>query len=210
MPLGAAGHTATLLQNGQVLIVGGFEITPDPFSPLGSSINQAVLYDPMAQTFTPTGSLTDDRVLHTATLLPNGSVLIAGGATVGLSWTIDVPTDVASIVFEAGSVARKTAEIYDPLRGTFTCVKKTKTLKDGQMICAASMAQARAGQSATLLPDPAPPGAVLIAGGWGTSAIQASAELFDPVPTKTSPNGTFKATGKMSTGHALHGALLVP
>ncbi|HVC45582.1 MAG TPA: kelch repeat-containing protein [Candidatus Binataceae bacterium] len=208
MPLGAAGHTATLLQNGQVLIAGGFEITPDPLAPLGSSINQAEIYDPVAQSFTATESLTDDRVLHTATLLPNGSVLFTGGFTVGLSWMIDVPTDIASIVFESGSFPRNTAEIYNPAAGTFTCVKGTKSV-NGAPDCLPSMVQARAGQSATLLTAAPLAGDVLIAGGWSKSAIQATAELFDPAATKTSPNGSFKATGRMSTAHTLHGALLV-
>jgi hypothetical protein len=204
MPLGAAGQTATVLQNGKVLIAGGFEITPDPLAPLGSSINQAELYDPASQTFIGTGSLTDDRVLHTATLLPNGSVLITGGATVTVSWTIDVPTDVASIVFAAGSFARNTAEIYDPNAGTFTCIKGAKN-----SACVASMAQSRAGQSATLLTAAPLAGNVLIAGGWGKLGIQATAELFNPAATKTSANGSFKATGSLSTPHTLHGALLL-
>jgi hypothetical protein len=202
MPLGAAGQTATVLQNGKVLIAGGFEIAPVPA--LGSSINQAELYDPATQTFIGTGSLIDDRVLHTATLLSNGQVLITGGATVTVSWTIDVPTDVASIVFAAGSFSRNTAEIYDPTAGTFTCVKGAKN-----SACVASMAQARAGQSATLLTAAPLAGNVLVAGGWGKLGIQATAELFNPTPTKTSANGSFKATGSMSTPHTLHGALLL-
>jgi hypothetical protein len=52
-------------------------------------------------------------------------------------------------------------------------------------------------------------GQVLVAGGWSKTAIQASAELYNPVPTRTSANGSFKATGSMSTPHTLHGALLL-
>ena len=205
MPFGAAGHTATLLQNGKVLIAGGFEITPSILEPLGTSLNQAEIYDPATQAFTATGSLTDDRVLHAATLLPNGTVLVTGGATVSVSWMIDVATDVASIDFESGSVPRNTAEIYDPGAGTFTCVKgKTKNSE-----CVASMAQTRAGQSATLLTAAPLAGQVLIVGGWSKTAIQATAELYNPTPTKTSLNGSFKATGSMSTPHVLHGALLL-
>jgi hypothetical protein len=204
MPFGAAGHTATLLNSGKLLIAGGFEITPSELEPLGFSLNQAELYNPTTQTFTATGNLTDDRVFHTATLLPNGTVLLTGGFTTGVSWTVDTTTDVASVVFESGSFSRNTAEIFDPTTGTFACVKGTKN-----SACVASMAQARAGQSATLLPTGALAGEVLIAGGWSKTAIQASAELYNPAPTKTSTNGSFKATGAMSTPHALHGALLL-
>jgi hypothetical protein len=60
-------HTATLLNNGMVLVAGG-----------GNAV--AELYDPSARTFTATtGSVTASRGGHTATLLNNGKVLVAGG-----------------------------------------------------------------------------------------------------------------------------------
>jgi hypothetical protein len=205
MALGAAGHTATLLDDGKVLIAGGFYISPSQL--LGISLTQAEIYDPMTQTFTATGSLTDDRVLHTATLMPNGTVLVTGGFTVGLSWPVNLTNGSSNIVLESGSGARNTAEIYDPNAGAFACVKGTKKVNNAPA-CDPAMAQARGGQSATLMTDGPLAGQVLIAGGFG-KAIQASAELYNPAPTKSSANGSFKATGAMSTPHALHGALLL-
>jgi len=67
-------HTATLLNNGMVLIAGG--LTGGPVSSLGTSVE---LYNPATGTFTATGSLNTGRESHTATLLNNGMVLIAGG-----------------------------------------------------------------------------------------------------------------------------------
>ena len=62
-----AGHTATLLTNGQVLVAGGGYI-------------RAELYDPVTGVWTYTGSLVTERSDHTATRLPNGKVLVAGGS----------------------------------------------------------------------------------------------------------------------------------
>jgi N-acetylneuraminic acid mutarotase len=67
-------HTATLLPNGKVLVAGG--------GGFGSNANHSILaelYDPASGTWTATGSLATARRNHTATLLPNGKVLVAGG-----------------------------------------------------------------------------------------------------------------------------------
>src|SRR5205814_5886990 len=65
-------HTATLLPDGRVLVVGGEQGRETPLA-------SAELYDPATGTFSDTNSLSTARDAHTATLLPNGLVLVAGG-----------------------------------------------------------------------------------------------------------------------------------
>jgi len=63
--------TATLLNNGMVLVVGG------------NNTPSAEVFDPSAETFTPAVPMSTDRRSHTAVLLPSGKVLVAGGVTQG-------------------------------------------------------------------------------------------------------------------------------
>ena len=63
-------HTATMLDNGKVLIVGSYS-------------NPAELYDPETKSFTPTASMIEARQQHTATLLPTGEILVVGGVEIG-------------------------------------------------------------------------------------------------------------------------------
>lgn len=86
------GHTATLLADGTVLIVGG-AIAP------GAVLASAEFYDPRTATFNAIGDMTRPRSGHTATLLPDGKVLIAGGENMLAG---SIPNGLAS------------AELYDP------------------------------------------------------------------------------------------------
>ena len=161
MLVGRANQTATLLSNGMVLVVGGSSTDGREIG-LGS----AELYDPITGTWAATGDMTQARSAHAATLLSDGRVLVAGGfESAGL----------------AGGYDRlRSAEIYDPVTGTWTAV--------------ADMAEARDGHTATLLHD----GRVLVAGGSG-----ASAELYDPVTE------TWAATGDMTEPYYGHTATLL-
>jgi hypothetical protein len=78
LTLPRAYHTGTLLPNGKVLIAGvSREYIP------ATKWASAELYDPSTGTFTPTGDMSVPRQWHTATLLPTGQVLIAGGGLNG-------------------------------------------------------------------------------------------------------------------------------
>ena len=190
-----AGHTATLLLNGKVLIAGG--------SPGGLSTGQqdsAELYDPSTGAFTPTAGPMTTRSGHTATLLADGRVLIAGGRS-GASGTLDIAS----------------AELYDPASSTFTPagvmthlrgLNWATLLADGRVLltgcaipCNSAIAElydpatgrfadagapAAGGGAAALLAD----GRVLITG--GCTAVQ----VFDPGA------GTFRFTGPMINGCA--------
>ena len=147
------GHTATLLNNGQVLIVGGYD-------PEFGLIADAELYDPPTQTFIDLGDTNDPRYAHTATMLQNGQVLITGGE-------ID-PTPTA---------AYDTAEIFDPVSQTFTPVP-------------VPMTSMREGHAAVLLNN----GQVLITGGDipGIGSLN-SAEIYDP------SSNTFTAVTSLMT-----------
>jgi N-acetylneuraminic acid mutarotase len=73
-----SGHAAVLLSNGQVLVVGGNSNAGPPyFSP------SCELYDPSTGQWSMTGALSQGRIHHEATLLPNGEVLVTGGERVG-------------------------------------------------------------------------------------------------------------------------------
>jgi hypothetical protein len=148
-------HTATLLNNGKVLVAGGADAS-------GHSVATAELYDPSTGSFTSTGSMVTAREYFAAALLSSGKVLVTGG-------------------LDATGNPLASAEIYDPGTGTFSATPKNMTI-------------ARASHTATLLNT----GKVLIAG-WGN----ATAELFDPA------TGAFTATGSMLTARVSHTATLL-
>ena len=79
MTVPRAGHTATLLADGRVLIAGGS--TAELAGSAATVVSRAELYVPSTGTFSRTGSMTTGRQGHTATLLGDGKVLIAGGAS---------------------------------------------------------------------------------------------------------------------------------
>ena len=152
MQIARASHTATLLPNGKVLIAGGFGGSGTESNPYRST----EIYNLRTGSFVPGGDMTIGRSGHTATLLKNGKVLIAGG------WT-------------GRYNVRRSAELYDPATGAFT--------PTGDMVLE------RAGNTAALLPD----GRGLLAGGEDRSEnALATAEIYDPA------TGKFTRTGDMT------------
>jgi hypothetical protein len=98
-------HTATLLPNGQVLVMGGWN---GDISMIG--LASAELFDPGTGTWTTTNAMNTARQNHIATLLPNGEVLIAGGAS--------------------SSGATNSAELFNPTNGTWTTIASMATSRE--------------------------------------------------------------------------------
>jgi hypothetical protein len=167
-----------------------------------------------ASTISPTGNMTAPRSGHTATLLPNGQVLIAGG-------------------MERNGVFFRSAELYDPMSARFAAASRNMStqrvghsatlLASGRVLIAGgwssegllasaelydpktelftptgSMSVARGDFSATLLAN----GKVLVAGGESSGALL-SAEIYDPATEK------FTQTGNMNSGRTMHIAVLL-
>ncbi len=197
-------HSATLLPDGRVLVVGGG-------TERGMTAS-AEIWDPATASFSPAGSLAERSVNHTATLLPDGRVLIVGGERASAEvWdpvtasfgpagsfgythdgysvsgnTITPVPDGEFLIVGGGYVTDKnsadegyevaaTAAVWDPETASFDA--------------AGSLADARTNHTATLLPD----GHVLIVG--GSPDWIASAEVWDPETASFSPAGSL-ATGR--------------
>lgn len=216
---GRGGHTTTLLLDGRVLIAGGIDYSADG-TPIFAS---AELYDVDQGTWIATGSMAVPRFKHTAALLANGEVLVAGG-------TSTEPSNDRALA---------SAEIYNPVAGTWRMVGamatgrelvKSSLLPDGKVIAVGgsvgrfgkykalasaeifnpktegwtstgALLEARTQFSMTALDD----GRILVAGGARpyTSAL-ATAEIYDPT-TKA-----WTAAGAMKTPRWNHRAVRLP
>jgi N-acetylneuraminic acid mutarotase len=198
-------HTSTLLNDGGVLITGGDQ-GGDPTVVLQS----AEIYDPAVGVFTATSQgMSNPRTLHTATLLPTGTVLITGG---GLSADIFDPTNDSftkttgnpvqdrkshmatkladgKVLITGGYIDRissDTAEVYDPATQAFTVAPN-------------SMIVPRANHTSTLLPS----GKVLITGGFSGTSPHDETEIYDPATQ------TFALDTPMLYHRSNHQALLL-
>lgn len=202
------GHTATLLLNGKVLVVGGYNGSND--------LASAELYDPSTNAWTYTGSLTTARQDHTATLLQNGKVLVVAGKN--------------------GSIELDSAELYDPSSETWSSAshllgtrrsQSAILLPNGKVFVAggwshsviidrtalydpttntwsngASLITGRVANTTTLLPN----GKVLVAGGFPDSSTEIlnSTELYNPA------TNTWSSAAPLTTRRASATETLLP
>ena len=141
MSVGRINHTATLLQNGKVLVTGGQSGSEDIGNGYSMPIilDSAELYDPVSDSWTQTGSLNVACEAHLAILLTNGTVLVAGGQNF-------IITNNGYAVFPTAQHL-DSAEIYDPDTGTWTpttdppgtgLLGKPTLLADGRVFIAES------------------------------------------------------------------------
>lgn len=182
MPLTRYLHSATELGDHRILVAGGFG-GPDMTGQSSFTQATAEIYDPASATWSAASDMAFYRYGHTATMLPNGKVLVAGG-------------EGTAVVGGCGPNCLQklsSSELYDPVTNTWT------TLPD--------MHAPRAWATATLLNN----GLVLVAGGvsvYDPTAENyvptASADLFDPA------TNTWSSAASMAAARFEHVASLLP
>ena len=228
--VGRYDHATTVLRDGRVLVAGGWT----RYATFNESTPTAEIYDPATQTWTPTGALTVGRAGATASLLPDGRVLLAGGTP-------------------APGAAVPVAEIWDPATGVWSLAPSmatprayhtATTLADGKVLVVGGSAPASQSDghseeslvtataeiydpalgtwtSAGSLPTgprtrhtatPLPGGRVLIAGGdGGAGAYLASTVIYDPAKASAlQPQAAWSLGEPMSTTRSLHTATPLP
>jgi len=155
-------HTLTVLADGRVLAAGG---TTGGSSFPSPALTSAELYDPATGTWTPTGAMADPRFGHSASLLPDGRVLVAGGEHPRSSRT---------------SLSLTTAELYDPATGTWTTTApmndarwehQSVLLNDGRVLVVGG----------------------LVSNAYATTVGLALCEVYDPAAGTWSAAGTMTA-----------------
>ncbi|HKP70888.1 MAG TPA: kelch repeat-containing protein, partial [Pyrinomonadaceae bacterium] len=175
-----AGHTATLLPDGRVLIIGG------------DCDGTAEIYDPRAEIASPAGRMNSARTGHTASLLSDGRVLVAGGAVDGAALASTEIYDPSTEIFEPGP------EMDSPRAG-----HTATTLSDGSILITgggsdtelilnegvftqlrSKLAISRVNASALAMND----GRVLIVGGDDVASV----EIFDPLTQMFEPVGEMR------------------
>lgn len=185
-------HTTTLLGGGKVLVAGGrTQGTPPVELPATAEV-----FDARTEKWSPTGPMTDARWSHTATVLPDGRVLVAGGF--GSPFTVTAGGSGSN-----SQPVLDTAEIFDP--------------RTGRWSLAGRMGTRRALHVAALLPD----GRVLVGGGrtcnrppptaCNFTFATSTAEIYDPATGTWSPTGPLTAPRHTTSAATLaNGTVLVP
>ena len=160
--------------------------------PLGPGVASAELYDPVSGTFSSTGSMSEGRSGHTATLLLDGTVLVTGADSTAELFSPG--TGTFSVMGELSTGLRATATLRNDgtvlVAGGLSYVSLTTAQlfapESGGFVTTGSLIRPRDGHTATLLLD----GSVLITGGTdherrcgrggchGTDTVLSTAELF--------------------------------
>lgn len=149
------GHSATVLRDGRVLVAGGYT---GGGNVTGDLLASAEIYDPARDTWTPTGAMVAARTFHSAALLPDGKVLVAGGR--------GCPTRGCEVA---------SAELYDPATGTWAA---TEPMSVPRSQAASAVLPGRDG-------DGGAGGRFVVAGGTQSP----TAEMYDPKTSTWSPIG---------------------
>ena len=161
--------TATLLSNGEVLLAGGGsgDYTSNPCTTL------AELYNPATGQWTVKGSMTSVRCAHTATLLPNGQVLVAGGN-------------------DDNGNSLATAELYSPATGTWGATGSLNTARTGPLaeLLGSGAVLVAGGENVTGSVN----GDCALSAGCKETALT-SAEIFNPAQGSWEPTGSMPAAG---------------
>jgi hypothetical protein len=155
-------ESVTTLADGRVLLAGGIAEDPSGTGDVPPNGSDAEVFDPGTGTFTKTGSMSVGRRGQVTALLPDGTVLIAGGGVEHGGSSQGYWIDMLD-----------SAEIYDPTIGTFAPTGSLTTPRDEA--------------TATRLED----GRVLVVGGGdeGNGALR-TAEIYDPATRRFSPTGS--------------------
>ncbi|MDC8016240.1 kelch repeat-containing protein [Tahibacter soli] len=216
-PMGAArqAHAATVLSTGEVLVVGGAAGNAAGSARLGA----AERYDPATNRWTHADNLVVARSQATLTSLPNGQLLLAGGADasgpLASAELYDRTTPYYATWIPGGTLAA------GRMNHTTTALPSGKALvvggglaSDGNsaltsvelydpaanaFTAAAPLAVARRYHSATLMPS----GKVLVVGGYNGTNMLNTAVLYDPA------NNTWSGAGTMGKSRSLHTATLL-
>jgi hypothetical protein len=190
MPFARRGHVSVELQDGRILVIGGVDESA------GVTATTNYVFDPESEAFSAFGALIDPRYFHTAVVLDNGDVLVAGGIVpqldtpeaelidgqTGIASTTGAPTrnrwEATATLLEDGRVLLAGGyRLQDDLTQTLDATAELYDPATGQFaLTAGPLSYARFGHSANRLPD----GRVLIYGGVSSSSTPLPPELYDP------------------------------
>ncbi|CAF1034358.1 unnamed protein product [Adineta steineri] len=171
-------HTASVLSNGKVLVTGGLNSNS-----ITGTLNSAELYDPSTGIWTTTSNMTHTRYWHTASILSNGTVIVAGGRD-GISFTLN------------------SAELYDSSTGTWLTTGNMTNGRAGHTASILSNGKVLVtggGSNSAELYDPA-------TDTWTTTSNLNNARVYHTASAIT--NGRVLVTGGNGIGGALNSAEL--